>query len=87
MGDPAHGVTRNILAPFCGVHLTDDQQEFNLQMSKVRASVEWGFEKICQNFALMDFKKKPENSTSAYWKLFFWWQLFSQTATRACMGL
>lgn len=56
-GDPAYGVTRNILAPFRGVHLTDDQQDFNTQMSKVRASVEWGFGKICQNFAFIDFKK------------------------------
>ena len=27
-GDPAYGLTRNILAPFRGVRLTDDQQEF-----------------------------------------------------------
>ena len=38
-GDPAYGVTRNILAPFRGAHLTDDQQAFNSQMSKVRSSV------------------------------------------------
>lgn len=41
-GDPAYGVTRNILAPFGGVYLTDDQKDFNAQMSKVKASVEWG---------------------------------------------
>ena len=44
-GDPAYGLTRNILAPFRGVRLTDDQQEFNSTMSKLRVSVEWGFGK------------------------------------------
>lgn len=57
-GDPAYGITRNILAPFRGARLTADQQEFNSQMSKVRCSVEWGFGKIIQNFVFPDFKKK-----------------------------
>ena len=56
-GDPAYGLTRNILAPFRGVRLTDDQQEFSSRMSKLRVSVEWGFGKICQLFAFLDFKK------------------------------
>ena len=56
-GDPAYGITRNILAPFRGAHLTANQQEFNSQMSKVRCSVEWGFGKIIQNFTYLDFKK------------------------------
>ena len=56
-GDPASGLTKNILAPFRGARLTDDQQEFNSRMSKLRVSVEWGFGKICQLFAFLDFKK------------------------------
>ena len=36
-GDPDYSLTRNILAPFRGAHLTDDEQEFNRRMSKVRA--------------------------------------------------
>lgn len=27
-GDPAYGLTRNILAPYRGAQITDDQQEF-----------------------------------------------------------
>ena len=54
---PAYGLTKNILAPFRGVRLTDDQQEFNSRMSKLRVSVEWGFGKICQLFGFLDFKK------------------------------
>ena len=68
-GDPAYGLTRNILAPFRGVQLTNDEQLFNTQMSKVRTCVEWGFGKICQNFAFLDFKKKPESFASASWKI------------------
>ncbi|KXJ13842.1 protein ALP1-like isoform X2 [Exaiptasia diaphana] len=56
-GDPAYGLTRNILAPFRGAQLTHDQQEFNRRMSKLRVAVEWGFGKICQQFAFLDFKK------------------------------
>ena len=56
-GNPAFGITQNIIAPFCQAHLTDDEQEFNMRMSKVRTCVEWGFGKICQNFANLDFKK------------------------------
>ena len=56
-GDPAYGLTLNIMSPFRGAHLTDNEQEFNTQMSKVRVSVEWGFGKIIQMFAYLDFKK------------------------------
>lgn len=59
-GDPAYGITRNILAPFRGARLTADQQGFNSQMSKVRCIVEWDFGKIIQNFAYLDLKKKKK---------------------------
>lgn len=53
-GDPAYGLAYNIISPFCGARLTNDEQTFNTQMSRVSASVEWGFSKICQNFAYLD---------------------------------
>ena len=56
-GDPAYGLSHNILAPFRGAHLTVRQKQFNTRMSKVRTSVEWGFRKICQYFSFLDFKK------------------------------
>lgn len=58
-GDPAYGLTCNILAPFHGVRLTNDEKLFNTQMSKVRKCVEWGFAKICQKLCLLGFQKKP----------------------------
>lgn len=56
-GDPAYGLSRNILAPYRAAILTADEKQFNSAMSKVRVSVEWGFGKILQNFAFLDFKK------------------------------
>ena len=56
-GDPAYGLSRNILSPFRGAAVTQDQQEFNKAMSRVQVSVEWGFGKVCQYFAYLDFKK------------------------------
>jgi hypothetical protein len=59
-GDPAYGITDIILAPFRGVDLTVAQKEFNKRMSKIRVSVEWGFGKIAQYFAFLDFKKNQQ---------------------------
>lgn len=56
-GDPAYGIARNIIPPFRGANLTDQQQDFNSAMSKVRISVEWGFGKIIQYFGYLDFHK------------------------------
>ena len=56
-GDPAYGVTANILAPFRGSQLSRQQVEFNKAMSKVRVSVEWTFGKTCQYFSYVDFKR------------------------------
>ena len=56
-GDPAYGLAQNILIPFCSAELTVSQMQFNKRMNKVRISVEWGFGKISQLFAFLDFKK------------------------------
>jgi hypothetical protein len=56
-GDPAYGVNDNILAPYRGAQLTQNQSEFNKRMSKVRVSMEWVFGKSCLYFSFLDFKK------------------------------
>ena len=56
-GDPAYPIRSHLLAPFRGAHLLPVEQHFNEDMSKVRTSVEWGYGKIIQYFAFMDFKK------------------------------
>ena len=70
-GDPAHGVTNNIIAPFRGADLTAPQKHFNKAMSKVQVSVVWGFGKIAQHFALLDFKKKSQGSSSTCCKILY----------------
>ena len=59
-GDPAYGLSRNILSLFRGVHLRPAENEFNKAMSSVRVSVEWAFGKILQYFAYLDFKKNQK---------------------------
>lgn len=56
-GDPTYGINRNIIAPYRGANITPNEHLFNRDMSKVRISVEWGFGKIFQYFAYLDFRK------------------------------
>ena len=42
-GDPAYGLNKQIISPFPKPGRTDDQQEWNTQMAKVRIEVEHGF--------------------------------------------
>ena len=56
-GDPAYPMRNQLIAPYKGAILTDQQKEFNRRMSAVRECVEWQFGKIVQNFAFLDFKK------------------------------
>ena len=69
-GDPAYGLRRNILALYRGAQITDDQQEFNSKMSKLRVCAEWGFGKICRIFAFLDFKKNLKILLQAIGKYF-----------------
>lgn len=56
-GDPAYPIRSHLIAPFRGAQLSPAQQQFNKDMSSVRISVEWGYGKIVQYFAFMDFSK------------------------------
>lgn len=56
-GDPAYGLSCNILAPYRGAQLSQQQKDFNRSMSRVRISVEWTFGKLLQYFSFVDFKR------------------------------
>ena len=56
-GDPAYPVRRHLIGPFKGACLSPAEKKFNKDMSAVRCSVEWGYGKIVQYFAFMDFAK------------------------------
>ena len=57
-GDPAYGLSRNILSPYRGLHLTSQEKDFNRDMSSVRICVEWTFGKIVQYFAYLDLYRQ-----------------------------
>ena len=59
-GDPAYGLSQNIVSPYRGQQLTQAERDFNRAMSAVRVSVEWTFGKIIQQFAYLDFKKNQK---------------------------
>ena len=45
-GDPTYPLMRNLLAPYNGAQLTQEQTDFNSSMSKVRVTVEWMFGEV-----------------------------------------
>lgn len=55
-GDPTYGISKHIISPFRGAHLTPLQQQFNSDMSKVRTSEEI--------FTYLDFQKKLESPSA-----------------------
>ncbi|XP_072145152.1 uncharacterized protein [Dermacentor andersoni] len=59
-GDPAYPLRQLLMRPYGGARLTKQQQDFNIAMSSVRQSVEWGFGKIISQFAFLDLKKNQK---------------------------
>lgn len=56
-GDPAYPLRPQLLCPFRGARLTQQQQDFNTTMSSCRQCVEWGFGKITTQWAFLDFRR------------------------------
>ena len=56
-GDQAYPLRIHLQGPYKGGQLTDDQEQFNSSVSKVREAVEWVFRDIVTYFAFLDFKK------------------------------
>ena len=52
-GDPAYGLDEQIISPFPKPGRTDNQQEWNTKMSKVRIEVEHGFALVTNNWRLL----------------------------------
>lgn len=61
-GDKAYSLRELLLRPYNEnqVNGHPDRQEFNATMSSLRIAVEWGFQKIIQEFAFLDFKKNQK---------------------------
>ncbi|KIJ53223.1 hypothetical protein M422DRAFT_103130, partial [Sphaerobolus stellatus SS14] len=59
-GDPAYRDGAHILSPYRGPVITEDQQAFNTQMSRIREPIEWLFKEVAQNFTFIDFSRSQK---------------------------
>ena len=69
-GDSAYAARSYLLTPFKGANLTPLETNFNGNMSKVRTCVEWGFGKICGNFAFLAYHKNLKAHLQAVGKYY-----------------
>jgi len=56
-GDPAYPLLPTLITPFKPHNMTPARAACNKQMSSIRETVKWGFAKVIQQFAFLDFKK------------------------------
>lgn len=63
-GDQAYPLQDLLIRPFSQLEAmrNPDREEFNRRMCLLRQCVEWGFQKICQQFAFIDLKKKSKSN-------------------------
>ncbi|KIJ38209.1 hypothetical protein M422DRAFT_101787, partial [Sphaerobolus stellatus SS14] len=59
-GDPAYRDGAHILLPYRGPIITEDQQAFNTQMSRIREPIEWLFKEVAQKFTFIDFSRSQK---------------------------
>ena len=69
-GDPAYPHHVHLQRPFQYGLLTQQMQNFNGSMSKVRSSVEWIFGDIINYFKFLDFKKDLKLDLSPIGKMY-----------------
>ena len=69
-GDPAYPLRPQLMAPFRGNNLNDQQNQWNSMMSTVRVSVEWVFNDIVNYFKFIDFHKNLKLQLSAVGKMY-----------------
>ena len=58
-GDRAYSLRDRLQTPFRGVHVTQQQKDYNKAMSKCKIEVEWVFGEIKTYFSFLDFKGIP----------------------------
>ncbi|CAB1108437.1 unnamed protein product [Ectocarpus sp. CCAP 1310/34] len=63
-GDPAYQVSPWLMAPYKGL-LSVAEVAFNRAMSRVRATVEWGFGRVVAMWPFVDYVKKQQVTLSA----------------------
>jgi nuclease HARBI1 len=74
-----------MLSPFRAISLTPQMKRFNSVMGYVRKPVEWGFGKILNVFAFVDFHKNMKTLQQPVGKIFLLATLFTNCHT-CCYG-
>ena len=69
--DSAYAFRRYLITPFKGAAISKLEHRFNKNMAMVRGSVEWGFGKIGNNFAFLNFHKNIKVYLQPVAKLMF----------------
>jgi nuclease HARBI1 len=54
-GDAAYAILSHVSRGYRGAALTQEQRTFNMAMSRGRIAVEWGFGKVSQLFAFVNY--------------------------------
>ena len=69
-GDPAYPLRPQLMAPFKGNRVTNQQKLCNQMMSTVRVSVEWVFGDIVNYYKFIDFHKGLKIKLSPVGKMY-----------------
>lgn len=69
-GDPAYPLGVHLQGPFKDRQPTQQMQDYNKAMSKVRVAVEWMFGNITKYFSFIDFKRQMKLNLSAVGKMY-----------------
>jgi len=56
-GDGGYAVHPRLISPYQGTSLSPPQIQFNLEMSRIRVAVEWGFNHIITLFPFFEYKR------------------------------
>jgi hypothetical protein len=59
-GDLGYSLGPNILCPFKGAVLSEEEKLFNYWMSHIREPVEWAFKEVTQQFEFLDFSRSQK---------------------------
>ncbi|KAF8594251.1 hypothetical protein BDV93DRAFT_481969 [Ceratobasidium sp. AG-I] len=83
-GDPAYGLSDTVISGVKKLdNLTETERRFNMEMSKLRQSVEWGFGCVSTNFAFSDYSKSLKLGLQPVGRLYLLSVIF--TNIRACL--
>jgi hypothetical protein len=59
-GDSGYTIGPHLITPYKGPALTNEQQNFNAKMSRIREPVEWAFKEVATQFTYLDFSRSQK---------------------------